>query len=260
MGFVKYLINKSGRSYRIVNDGIQTLVNMSNYHEPTWHFDATFVPGPHQKRGKPAQYYIDLEMSSYKCPYDLAYNKVTAIYFVYQIRKYDGAGPEDNYLVLCVSSNNYYRLCFVKDEWGKNFILIWGIQGKKQSYYKDIHTFPTSANDPCEIGRWNVACIVFDIKTPSNSSLWVNHGKICNFTSPLYNCELHIFNNIKPNYSTGFNGYVIGMDFFSYFKSIPEGLTQAYMTFLCEKFNITPLPPPKLVSYGCSNSGGSISS
>ena len=75
---------------------------MSNYHEPTWHFDATFVPGPHIKRGKPAQYYIDLEMSSYKCPYDLAFNKVTAIYFVYQIRKYDGAGPEHTYLVSCV--------------------------------------------------------------------------------------------------------------------------------------------------------------
>ena len=134
----------------------------------------------------------------------------------------------------CVSGNNYYRLCFVKDEWGKNFMRICGIQGKKQSYYKDIHTFPTSAKDPCEIGRWNVACIVFDTKTPSNSSLWVNHGKICNFTSPIYDCELHIFNNIKPNYSTGLNGYVIGMDFFSYFKSIPEGLTQAYMTFLCK--------------------------
>ena len=82
MGFVKYLINKSGSSYRIVNLGIQTLVNMSNYHGPTWHFDAAFVPGSHTKRGKPAQYYIDLEMSSYKCPYDLAFNKVTAIYFV----------------------------------------------------------------------------------------------------------------------------------------------------------------------------------
>ena len=108
---------------------------------------------------------------------------------------------------------------------------IWGIQGEKLSYYKDIHTFPTSANDPCEIGSWKVACIVFDTKNPSNSSLWVNHGKICNFTchTPLYDCALHIFNNIKPNYSTGFN--VIGMDLFSYFKSIPEGLTQAYMTF-----------------------------
>ena len=164
MGFVKYLINKSGSSYRIVNHGIQTLVNMSNYHEPTRHFDATFVPGPHTKRGKPAQYYTDLEMSSYKCPYDLAFNKVTAIYFVYQIRKYDGAGPEHNCLVSCVSGNNYYGLCFIKDEWGKNFMRIWGIQGKKLSYYKDIHTFPTSANDPCELGRWNVACIVFDTK------------------------------------------------------------------------------------------------
>ena len=46
MGFVKYLINRSGSSYRIVNHGIQTLVNMSNYHAPIWHFDATFVPGP----------------------------------------------------------------------------------------------------------------------------------------------------------------------------------------------------------------------
>ena len=52
----------------------------------------------------------------------------------------------------------------VAGEWGKNFMRIWGIPGKKLSYYKDIHTFPTSANNPCEIGRWNVACIVFDTK------------------------------------------------------------------------------------------------
>ena len=224
MGFVKYLINKSGSSYRIVNHGIQTLVNITITLHGILMLLLCLVHI--QKRGKPAHYYIDLEMSSYKCPYDLAFNKVTAIYFVYQIRKCDGAGPKHNYLVSCVSGNNYYGLCFVKDEWGKNFMRIWGIQGKKLSYYKDIHTFPSSANDPCEIGRWNVACIVFDRKTPSNSSLWVNHGKICNFTchTPLYDCVLHIFNNIKPNYTTGFNGYVIGMDLFSYFKSIPEGL------------------------------------
>ena len=112
--------------------------------------NATFLPGPRTKRGKPAKYYIDLEMSAYKCLYDLAFNKVTAIYFVYQIRKYDGAGPEHNYLISCVSGNNYYGLCFVKDEWGEYFMPIWGIQGKKLSYYKYIRdaTLPAKAGIP----------------------------------------------------------------------------------------------------------------
>ena len=53
MCFVKYLVSegKSGIvSGGIVPGGLETLRNVSAYHEPAWHFDAKFVNGQGHER------------------------------------------------------------------------------------------------------------------------------------------------------------------------------------------------------------------
>ena len=43
--FVKYLVSEDKSSNVESSGGVQTLRNVSAYHEPTWHFDAAFVDG-----------------------------------------------------------------------------------------------------------------------------------------------------------------------------------------------------------------------
>ena len=65
------------------------------YHEPAWHFDAKFVDGEgheianvHKSTGH--GHFLEMQNSAYHhCPNYLASNKVTAIYIVYKMRKYD---------------------------------------------------------------------------------------------------------------------------------------------------------------------------
>ena len=45
--------------------------------------------------------FLEIKNSAYHFPYDLASNKVNAIYMVYKIRKYDSTGMEYNYLFSC---------------------------------------------------------------------------------------------------------------------------------------------------------------
>ena len=47
-----------------------------------------------------------------------------------------------------------------------------------------VHGAVTSYYNPCQKDRWNVVCVVYDT-TSSKSSLWVNHGKICDFACRL---------------------------------------------------------------------------
>ena len=58
--------------------------------------------------------------------------------------------------------------------------LLYGAVGDGKPDYLDISNFPTSYYNPCRKDRWNVVCVVYDT-TSSKSSLWVNHGKICDF-------------------------------------------------------------------------------
>ena len=76
------------------------------------------------------------------------------------------------------------------------------------------HFLDTNYYNPCRTDIWNVVCITFDVKTPSNSLLWVNQGKICNFTchTPMRDCSINFYNNAVPTHASGFNGFVIGLN------------------------------------------------
>ena len=52
--------------------------------------------------------------------------------------------------------------------------------------YIDVKDFPTSYYNPCQKGKWNVVCVMYDQTGKANASaLWVNHEKVCNLTSQL---------------------------------------------------------------------------
>ena len=147
-------------------------------------FNAEFSPISHLNRATIQKeegygYFLDLSKTSYDCPYTPSFYKVTSFYCVYKIRGYDHTEPENNYLMSFEVDNNYYGVCFLRDQ---ATMRIRGVQGGKHARWKDISNFPTSYYNPCRKDIWNVVCITFDVKSPSNSLLWVNHGKICNFT------------------------------------------------------------------------------
>ena len=103
-----------------------------------------------------------------------------------------------------------------------------------------ISNFPTSYYNPCRKDRWNVVCVVFD-KTFGKSSLWVNHGKICDFTCrlPFKPSMLNFFNRVVHfDNASGFNGYIESVEMYNYYKSIPSVLIAPRMTSLCEKYKI----------------------
>ena len=122
MCFVKYHVSEDKSSIVESSGGVQTLCNVSVYHEPTWHFDAKFVDGQRNVRANLQKsfghgHFLEMKNSVYHCPYDLIDNRVNAIYIVYIIRKYDSTGTEHNYLFSCgfdryvesVEMYNYYK-------------------------------------------------------------------------------------------------------------------------------------------------------
>ena len=103
MCFVKYHVSDDKSSIVEASGGVQTLRNVSVYHEPAWHFDASFVDRQGHARANVQKasghgHFLQMKNSAYHCPYDLVDNKVNAICIVYKIRKYDGTGTEHNYL------------------------------------------------------------------------------------------------------------------------------------------------------------------
>ena len=85
------------------------------------------------------------------CPYDLASNKVNAIYIVYNVREYGSTGTEHNYLFFCGMGDNHRGICFLKDE---KTMRVHGVAGKPT--HMDISTFPTSYYNPCIDGTLSV--------------------------------------------------------------------------------------------------------
>ena len=162
-----------------------------------------------------------MENSAYHCPFDLVDNKVNAI--VYKIRKYDSTGTEHNYLFSCGMGDNHRGLCFLKDE---QTMRVYGVAG---TAYMFISNFPTSYYNPCRKDKWNVACVVYDT-TSVKSSLWVIHGKICDFAYrlPLKHSTLNLFNRVVHfDDASGFNAYIESVETYNYYKSIPSGLVAA---------------------------------
>ena len=103
MCFVKCHVSENKSSIVESSGGVQTLHNVSAYHEPTWHFDAKFVDKQGHTKATAQNaaghgHFLEMKNTAYHCPYDLIDAKVNAIYIVYKIRDYDGAGTEHNYL------------------------------------------------------------------------------------------------------------------------------------------------------------------
>ena len=187
-----------------------TLRSVSAYHGPAWHFVAKFVSGQGHEMANVQKvtghgHVFEMKNSAYRCPYDLARNKVNAIYIVYKIRKYDSTGTEHNYLFSCGMGDKHRGICSLKDE---TRMRVHGAVGDRKSTYMDISNFPISYYNPCQEDRWNVICVVYDT-TSSKFSLWVNHGKICDFACllPLKPSMLNLFNRVVHfDDASGING------------------------------------------------------
>ena len=77
--------------------------------------------------------------------------------------------------------------------------------------------------------------------TSGKSSLWVNHGEICDFVCrlPLKPSPLNLFSKVVHfDDSSGFNGYIESVEMYNYYKSIASGLIAARIAYLCEKYEV----------------------
>ena len=110
---------------------------------------------------------------------------------------------------------------------------VYGAVGDRKPDYVDISNFPTSYYNPYRKDKWNVD---YDT-TSSKSSLWVNHGMICDFACrlPLKASILNLFNRVV--HFDDVNGFD-GVEMYNYYKSIPSGLIAVRMTYLGEKYKI----------------------
>ena len=209
MCFVKYHVSEDKSSVVESFGGVQTLRNVSAYHEPAWHFDAKFVDRQAHTTASVQKaschgHFLEMKNSAYHCPYDLVDNKVNANYIVYKIRNYDGTGTEHNYLFSCGMSDNHRGVSFLKDE---KAMRVYGVAGHPYNYM-DISNIPTSYFNPCRRDKWNVVCVVYDT-TSGKSSLWVNHGKIRDFAClpTLKASTLNLFNRVVL--FIGASGFVV---------------------------------------------------
>ena len=133
--------------------------------------------------------------------------------------------------------DNPRGISFFKDE---KTMRVYGAVGDGNPDYMDISNFPTSYYNPCRKDKWNVVCVTSDTIS-RESSLWVNHGKICDFACrlPLKPSTLNLFNRVVHfDDASGFNGYIESVEMYNYYKSIPSGLIAARMTYLCRKYKI----------------------
>ena len=97
-----------------------------------------------------------------------------------------------NYLFSCGMGDNHHGICFLMDE---KTMRVHSVAGKPT--HMDILNFPTSYYNPCQKDRLNIVCVVYDT-TSSKFSLWVNHGKICDFTwcLSIKPSTLNLFNRV----------------------------------------------------------------
>ena len=105
MCFIKYHVSEDRSSIIDLSGDVGTLRSVSAYHKPAWHFDAKFVSGQGHEMANVQKatghgHLLEMKNSAYHRPYDLASNKVNAIYIVYKIRKYDSTGTKHNYPIL----------------------------------------------------------------------------------------------------------------------------------------------------------------
>ena len=87
MCFVRYHVSEDRSSIIELSGSVGTLRNASAYHEPAWHFHAKFVDGQGHEMANVQKstchgHFLEMKNSADHCPYDLANNKVNAIYIV----------------------------------------------------------------------------------------------------------------------------------------------------------------------------------
>ena len=73
MCFVKYHVSEDKSSVVEASGGVQTLRNVSAYHEPTWHFDAKFVDRQayirvNVQKAPDHGHFLEMKNSAYHCP------------------------------------------------------------------------------------------------------------------------------------------------------------------------------------------------
>ena len=106
---------------------------------------------------------------------------------------------------------------------------VYGAVGDRKPDNMDISNFPTSYYNPCRKDRWNVVYVVYDT-TSGKYSLWVNHGKICDFACPY---TMNSFNRVVHfDDASGFNGYIESVEMYNYYKYISSGIVAVRMTYL----------------------------
>ena len=120
---------------------------------------------------------------------------------------------------------------------------LYGIDPKKASHI-DITHFPNSYYNPCMPDRWNVMCIVYDNKHPDSSAVWLNNGKLLNFTCPAEkkSGQLDLFTRDQKD-ERAFNGFIALTEIYPHFTSIPEGFTSSRMQAFCVEYQIAKQSP-----------------
>ena len=73
MRFVKYHVSEDRSSIVESSGGVQTLRNVSAYHEPAWHFDAKCVNGQRHvsanvQKAPGHGHSLEMKNSAYHCP------------------------------------------------------------------------------------------------------------------------------------------------------------------------------------------------
>ena len=138
MRFIKYHVSDDRSSIVELAGGVGTPRCVSAYQEPAWHFDAKSVSGQRHEMANVQKstclgHFLEIKKSAYHCPYNLASNKVNALYIVYKVREYDSTGMEHNYPFSCGMGNNHRGIYFLKNE---NTMRVHGAVGDLYGYFE----------------------------------------------------------------------------------------------------------------------------
>ena len=112
----------------------------------------------------------------------------------------------------------------------------------------DITHFPNSYYNPCLSDRWNVLCIIYDTKRPESSAVWLNNGKLLNFTCPTAkeSGQLNLFSRDFKD-EKAFNRYIALTEIYPHLTSIPEDFTSSRMMALCVEYLVAKQAPNEAI-------------
>ena len=88
---VKYHVSEDKSSLVESSGGVQTLRNVSAYHEPAWHFDAKTYTRANVQKAPGHGHFLEMKNSAYHCPYDLIFYFFN--FFIYAFLSRDDDNP-----------------------------------------------------------------------------------------------------------------------------------------------------------------------